>query len=66
VFDWNDHLREMAAHIHWMASMPGAVDHARLRVKELSRSSLYSALPDLIRELMKEPKDASVRSQRAH
>jgi hypothetical protein len=50
-FDWNAELRELARHLHWMAQMPGAVEHARLRLRELTREPIYADLPALIREL---------------
>jgi hypothetical protein len=51
MFDWQTHLREVAAHLHWMSQIPGAVDHARHRIRELTREAIYAELPALVREL---------------
>jgi hypothetical protein len=34
-----------------MAQMPGAVEHARHRLRDLTRSPMYEQLPTLVREL---------------
>jgi hypothetical protein len=51
--DWNAHLRETAAHLAWMASLPGelALEHAKHREQELARSPMYAELPRFIREV---------------
>jgi hypothetical protein len=58
MFSWTEHLREVAAHLHWMAQMPGALEHARLRLRELTREPMYADLPALIRELQAKDKSA--------
>jgi hypothetical protein len=54
--DWNAHLRETARHLAWMASLPGelALEHAKHREQELTRSPMYADLPRLIREVRRE------------
>jgi hypothetical protein len=56
MFDWKSHLREVAMHLHWMAQLPGAVDHARHRLRELTREPMYAELPTLVRELQAKDK----------
>lgn len=48
--DYQAHLRETAAHLVWMASMPMAREHAKLREQQLMASDpMYAVLPELIR-----------------
>jgi hypothetical protein len=44
------------AHLKWMASMPGAKDHAWFRAKELAREfpQFYGDLPKLLTEAMRD------------
>lgn len=44
MFDWNEHLRETAAHLLWMASIPGAREHAQLRRDQLLADPMYAGL----------------------
>src|SRR6478609_646527 len=55
--DWPLHLRETATHLAWMASIPGARDHALLREQQLIASSPdYATLPDHIKAVLRERK----------
>lgn len=50
---WEQHLRETARHLVWMASLPGemALEQAKHRERELMASSpLYAELPKYIKE----------------
>jgi hypothetical protein len=53
---WQQHLEETARWLVQMASMPGWVEHARFRAKELMASELYADLPRLMREAMPKEK----------
>lgn len=53
---WTAHLKETAAHIALMASLPGFVDHARWRMKELMREPLYAGLRELVQAEMEKAK----------
>jgi hypothetical protein len=54
--DWNEHLRNTARHLVWMASMPMAREHAKHREAELIASSpLYADLPRYVREARAKP-----------
>jgi predicted ATPase len=61
MFDWNAHLRETAAHLLWMASIPGAAEHARHRRDALIADPMYAGLRDVLKELRDEARSQSRR-----
>jgi hypothetical protein len=59
-FNWNEHIRETAAHLLWMASLPGAREHAVLRRDQLLASDLY--FPALRDELNRQQQEAKAKT----
>lgn len=57
MFDWHAHIRETAAHLLWMASIPGAADHAKFRRDELLANPMYGE--ELRREIIRQQRSSS-------
>lgn len=45
-----NHVERMAVHIACMAAIPGWVDYARERLRELLANPMYAELPELVRK----------------
>lgn len=48
----DNHVQRMAVHIACMAAIPGTVDYARERLRELLANPMYAELPELVKREM--------------
>jgi hypothetical protein len=57
VLDWTAHLRDVASHLLWMASIPGAQEHAKKRRDGLLADPMYAGLREELNRLRREVKE---------
>jgi hypothetical protein len=57
MFDWTSHLQDVARHLLWLASIPGAQEHAKKRRDELLADPMYAGLRKELNRLQREARE---------